>query len=244
MLRQHKKNLTIFLADSKSKPITAATGGPSDLERRRCGRRQALVGLVAAPWVGLMGPALSQDRATPSQDRQAIAALQSGGLVLIRHAMTVPGLGDPPNFRLGDCSTQRNLSSQGRDQSRAIGRWFLERGLRPDRVRSSQWCRCLETASEAFRSIGRGPEIPIEPWPVLNSFFQGQGDRERQLQQAFQAARVLAQRPAASGFEVWVTHQVTITGLTGQFVAMGEMLVVAYDGPAKPLKLLAAAIAF
>jgi hypothetical protein len=78
----------------------------------------------------------------------------------------------------------------------------------------------------------------------LNSFFQGQGDRERQLQQAVQAARSLAQRPAGSGFEVWVTHQVTITGLTGQFVAMGEMLVVSYDAPAKPLKLLAAAIAF
>jgi hypothetical protein len=92
--------------------------------------------------------------------------------------------------------------------------------------------------------MGRGPEIPIEPWLPLNSFFQGQGDRERQLQQAFQAARTLAQRPAASGFEVWVTHQVTVTGLTGQYVAMGEMLVVAYDGPNKPLKLLAAAIAF
>jgi broad specificity phosphatase PhoE len=111
-------------------------------------------------------------------------------------------------------------------------------------VRSSQWCRCLETASEAFRATGRGPDIPIEAWAPLNSFFQGQGDRERQLQQAFQAARVLAQRPAAAGFEVWVTHQVTVTGLTGQYVAMGEMLVVAYDGPNKPLKLLASPIAF
>jgi len=227
----------ISLADSESEPITTATAVASHVERQRRERRQVLAGLAAAPLVGLMSPAFSQDR-------QAIAALQSGGLALIRHALTVPGVGDPPNFQLGDCSTQRNLSPQGREQSRAIGRWFLERGLRPDRVRSSQWCRCLETASEAFRSMGRGPEIPIEPWAALNSFFQGQGDRERQLQQAFQAARTLAQRPAASGFEVWVTHQVTVTGLTGQYVAMGEMLVVSYDGPNKPLKLLAAAITF
>jgi len=227
----------ISLADSESEPITTATAVASHVERQRRERRQVLAGLAAAPLVGLMSPAFSQDR-------EAIAALQSGGLALIRHALTVPGVGDPPNFQLGDCSTQRNLSPQGREQSRAIGRWFLERGLRPDRVRSSQWCRCLETASEAFRSMGRGPEIPIEPWAALNSFFQGQGDRERQLQQAFQAARTLAQRPAASGFEVWVTHQVTVTGLTGQYVAMGEMLVVSYDGPNKPLKLLAAAITF
>jgi broad specificity phosphatase PhoE len=244
MLRPRKKSLTISLADPESEPIPAAPAMASGSERRRRGRRQAVVGLAAAPFVGLMCPAFSQDRAAAGQDRQAIAALQSGGLALIRHAMTVPGVGDPPNFRLDDCSTQRNLSPQGRMQSRAIGRWFLERGLRPDRVRSSQWCRCLETATEAFRAAGRGPEIPIEPWTALNSFFQGQGDRERQLQQAFQAARNLAQRPAAAGFEVWVTHQVTITGLTGQYVAMGEMLVVSYDGPTKPLKLLAAAIGF
>ncbi len=244
MPKQRKKNLTISLVNRKADRITTATAMASHSERLRHARRQAMVRLAAAPFVGLVCPAFGQQRAAPGQDRQVIAALQSGGLALIRHAMTVPGVGDPPNFRLDDCSTQRNLSREGREQSRAIGRWFSERGLRPDRVRSSQWCRCLETASEAFRSTGQGPEIPIEPWPALNSFFQGQGDRERQLQQAVQAARSLAQRPAGSGFEVWVTHQVTITGLTGQFVAMGEMLVVAYDAPAKPLKLLSAAIAF
>ncbi len=244
MPRQHKKNLTASLANRKADGITAITGMANHSERLRHARRQAMAGLAAAPFFGLVCPAFGQQRTAPGQDRQVIAALQSGGLALIRHAMTVPGVGDPPNFRLDDCSTQRNLSREGREQSRAIGRWFSERGLRPDRVRSSQWCRCLETASEAFRSKSQGPEILIEPWPALNSFFQGQGDRERQLQQAFQAARSLAQRPPGSGFEVWVTHQVTITGLTGQFVAMGEMLVVSYDAPAKPLKLLAAAIAF
>ena len=244
MPRQPKKNLTISLADSKSDRIATATGMASRSDRQRDGRRQAVMRLVAAPLVGLVCPAFGQQRAAPGQDRQAIAALQSGGLALIRHAITFPGVGDPPNFRLDDCNTQRNLSREGREQSRAIGRWFSERGLRPDRVRSSQWCRCLETAQEAFRSIGPGPEIPIEPWPALNSFFQGQGDRERQLQQAFEAARGLAQRPAALGFEVWITHQATITGLAGQSVAMGEMLVVSYDGPARPLKLLAPAIAF
>ncbi|MDH5537108.1 MAG: histidine phosphatase family protein, partial [Betaproteobacteria bacterium] len=70
--------------------------------------------------------------------------LRAGGYtVLIRHATTVPGLGDPPDFRLGDCATQRNLSDAGREESRRIGDRFRAENVPVAEVLSSRWCRCL-----------------------------------------------------------------------------------------------------
>ena len=92
---------------------------------------------------------------------------QGGVAVMIRHAQTVPGIGDPPAFRIGDCSTQRNLSAEGRAQAARLGAAFKARGIRPARVLSSQWCRCIDTATAAF---GHHTEES-----ALNSFFEGRG---------------------------------------------------------------------
>ncbi len=146
-----------------------------------------------------------------------------GAVVMIRHAQTEPGLGDPENFRLSDCSTQRNLSQDGRQQSVRLGQWFSSQGLQPQRVLSSQWCRCLETARLAFSS-----QAAVQPFPALNSFFQGHGDRQAQLREARAHAAARLQR-AERGFEVWVTHQVTISALTGVYLAMGELVVAMPD---------------
>jgi hypothetical protein len=141
--------------------------------------------------------------------------LREGGVaLLLRHARTEPGIGDPPGFRAGECATQRPLSAEGRAQSQRIGAWFRNRDLRPARVRSSAWCRCLDTATLAFGQA--------DPWPALNSFF---GDR------SVEAGQSAAMRAALAGiavgrFEVWVTHQVNITAFTGESVAMGEGWVV------------------
>ena len=92
-------------------------------------------------------------------------ALQRGEAVaLIRHAIA-PGTGDPPGFLLRDCSTQRNLSKEGRIQARRIGDFFRAQGIKEALVYSSQWCRCLETA----RLLGFGP---VQELPALNSFFE------------------------------------------------------------------------
>jgi broad specificity phosphatase PhoE len=146
-----------------------------------------------------------------------------GAVVMIRHAQTEPGLGDPENFRLSDCSTQRNLSQDGRQQSVRLGQWFSSQGLQPQRVLSSQWCRCLETARLAFSS-----QVAVQPFPALNSFFQGHGDRQAQLREARAHAAARLQQ-AERGFEVWVTHQVTISALTGVYLAMGELVVAMPD---------------
>ncbi|MEN9904664.1 MAG: hypothetical protein RLZZ555_1229 [Pseudomonadota bacterium] len=149
----------------------------------------------------------------------ALSALASeGGVLLIRHASTEPGLGDPPGFTLGQCSTQRNLSEAGRAEAIAIGAWFRQHGLKARAVLSSQWCRCQDTARLAF-----GQQ---EDWPALNSTFAGQGQHEQQLHMLRQRLRQLP----AGALEVWVTHQVIMTGLTGAYPAMGEGFLVDAGG--------------
>ena len=80
-----------------------------------------------------------------------IEELQKGGkLIFIRHAYA-PGGGDPDNFNINDCATQRNLSDAGRVQSQKIGNFFEENKIPIGEVYSSEWCRCKETASIAFK---------------------------------------------------------------------------------------------
>jgi hypothetical protein len=202
-------------------------------------RRQISFALAASTFIR---PAFAQPR---DIEGPYIEALRKGNcMVLIRHAITVPGIGDPPGMRLDDCSTQRDLSEEGRAQSRRFGQWFRKHGLTPTRVRSSQWCRCLNTAKEAFSEKNFGTPLAVEPWIALNSFFQGHGNRNAQLAQAMQEARSIAMRRSYGQFEVWVTHQVTISSLANHYASMGEMIVAAYDAPEKPLKLLASGLTF
>lgn len=148
---------------------------------------------------------------------QELLRAREGGVVLVRHASTEPGVGDPPQFRLGQCSTQRNLSDEGRQAAQAMGQWFRRHALVPAVVLSSQWCRCQETARLAFGAH--------EDWPALNSTFAGQGDVPAQLQALRQRLR---QMPHGR-LEVWVTHQVIMTALTDAYPAMGEAFWVDRD---------------
>jgi phosphohistidine phosphatase SixA len=174
-------------------------------------RRALLGGGVAA----LVLPSGAQ-----AQAGDAVAgAIRAGGCaVLIRHAQTVAGVGDPPGFRVDMCSTQRNLSEDGRAQARRIGQWFQAQGLKPRAVQSSAWCRCKDTADLAF-----GRHIV---WQALNSFFDS---HDSQAAQTAQLRAALARIPAGQ-FEVWVTHQVNMTALTGEGMVMGEGLVVNAQG--------------
>ena len=132
----------------------------------------------------------------------------------MRHAIA-PGTGDPANFALRDCSTQRNLSAEGRAQAAAIGDRFRANGMDAARVVSSQWCRCLETA----QLLGLGP---VEELPALNSFFRRSERREPQTQ-------ALRDWLAGQDLEhplVLVTHQVNITALTGVYPASGQLVVL------------------
>jgi phosphohistidine phosphatase SixA len=154
-------------------------------------------------------------------DEALWAALADGGHVaLMRHAHA-PGTGDPDDFRLDDCSTQRNLDQVGRDQARRTGQAFRERGVTIGRVLSSQWCRCLETAE----LLALGEALPFAP---LNSFF---GERAREPGQTEAVRAFLAEADAEGPSLVMVTHQVNITALTGIFPRSGEIVVLRLGGP-------------
>jgi phosphohistidine phosphatase SixA len=159
---------------------------------------------------------------TTINDEALWAALRAGGLaLLLRHAVTEPGIGDPPGFRLGDCSTQRNLSAEGRAQASRIGRTLSERGVVIGAVLSSRWCRCVDTARLAF------PDLLVEEFPGLDSFF-ARRDEEPALTAAALARIVTIAAPFNA---VLVTHQVNILALTGEVARAGEAIVVRPSPP-------------
>lgn len=141
-----------------------------------------------------------------------------GPVLLMRHAQTYPGVGDPPGFVQGRCATQRNLSSEGRAQARAFGAMLATLALRPTTMRSSRWCRCLHTADEVAQ--GLGVSAATEAWTALDSFFE---QREREPQQtALLRSRLAALREP--GFELWISHQVNISAFVGAATQMGQAL--------------------
>lgn len=157
------------------------------------------------------------------------AALKQGGhVLLLRHTETVPGIGDPPGFRLDDCTTQRNLSVAGRAQARAWGKALADNGIQTSGVFASVWCRCVDTAVLAFGKA--------DTWPALNSHFEtGSGDIQAQQVRGGIPARM---KPGKT--LILVTHQVNITALTGRTPAMGEAVVfrvVASTDKSQPPKL-------
>ena len=175
-----------------------------------CGRRLgAIVALAVAILFGTAPSGLASDKAAVWR-----ALASKGHVALMRHAIA-PGTGDPSEFMIGDCSTQRNLSEAGRKQARQIGSRFRENGIEAAQVFSSQWCRCLETA----QLLGLGPVTEL---PFLNSFFQRFERRKGQTQTL---ARWLASQDF-DGSLVLVTHQVNITALTGVYPASGEIVVI------------------
>jgi phosphohistidine phosphatase SixA len=142
-------------------------------------------------------------------------ALAAGGqVVMIRHAITTPGSGDPAGMRLDDCKTQRNLTDQGRRHAREIGEAFRSRAIAVERVLSSPWCRCLETGRLAFGAA--------EPRSALANLFG------RHAQEAWQvdAMRKLVADHRGPGNLVLVSHGSTISALTGISPAPAELVVL------------------
>jgi broad specificity phosphatase PhoE len=172
--------------------------------------RRAIVLLVLAGILGLPAAAGATE---------AIWTLLKGGsqVVLIRHAITTPGVGDPPKFRLDDCTTQRNLTEAGRADARRVGEAFRARGVPVGRVLSSPWCRCLETARLAFGAA----EVAT---PLSNLY----GRSEATVEQVRQLETLIGTwRPeGAGGNLVLVSHGSTILALTGVSLDPGEMVVV------------------
>jgi phosphohistidine phosphatase SixA len=155
--------------------------------------------------------------ASAADQSDVINRLKAGGhILMIRHALA-PGNGDPPNFKIGDCATQRNLDDTGRDQARSIGVWLRNNDVTSARVYSSQWCRCLETA----RLLNLGP---VQELAALNSFYERTQDRGPNLKALND---FISQQPVKGELIVLVTHFVTISGIAGTGVSSGEGVLLA-----------------
>ncbi|HSW07352.1 histidine phosphatase family protein [Aquabacterium sp.] len=151
-----------------------------------------------------------------ADEAAAWAALRRDAVVaLLRHAEAPGGAGDPPGWRLDDCSTQRNLSESGRADARAIGRRLRAERIPVARVLSSPWCRCVETAG--LIDIGA-----VQREPAFSNAFVLSGQRDALAEGA---RRVIAawQGP---GVLLVVTHGANIQALTGHAPASGEMVIV------------------
>lgn len=148
--------------------------------------------------------------------------LREGGLViLIRHASTVAGFGDPPGFKVDDCSTQRNLSETGRAESRRLGERLRAERVPIARLYTSPWCRCRDTATLAFGGA--------EDWDPLSSFFDVP-DREAEYTETVRKRILGYSIRKPGGNVVMVTHNVNIAALTKLSVATCEMVAVRPDG--------------
>lgn len=142
-----------------------------------------------------------------------------GYVLLFRHSLA-PGVGDPANFKLNDCSTQRNLSAEGREDAKEIGKWLQRREVKIARVESSRWCRAKETAQ--LLNLGR-----VKLNPNLDSLFQA-ADATKHPQTSKVRQQIINHRNK-TGLLVLVGHYVNIAALTGVGVDSGEGILVRAD---------------
>ena len=144
-----------------------------------------------------------------------IDELQKGGkLIFIRHAYA-PGGGDPDNFDINDCTTQRNLSDNGRIQSQKIGNFFEENNISIGKVYSSEWCRCKETASIAFKKY--------ETINFLNSFFSAKFANNKK-KQIIDFDKFISNWDKDQNL-VFVTHYVVISEILNYAPSSGEIVI-------------------
>ena len=144
-----------------------------------------------------------------------INELQKGGkLIFIRHAYA-PGGGDPDNFDINDCATQRNLSDAGRVQSQKIGNFFEENKIPIGKVYSSEWCRCKETASLAFKKYVTKN--------FLNSFFSAKFANNRK-KQIIDFDKFISTWDKEKNL-VFVTHYVVISEILNYAPSSGEIVI-------------------
>ena len=141
--------------------------------------------------------------------------LKKGGkIIFIRHAYA-PGGGDPENFDINNCDTQRNLSDEGRDQSKEIGNFFIKNDIPIFKVFSSEWCRCKETAELAFTNF--------ETKDFLNSFFSSKFAKNRDKQML--DLKNYVKKFNSNKNLIFVTHYVVISESLDYAPSSGEIVI-------------------
>ena len=148
-------------------------------------------------------------------DEKILSSLNEGKkLIFIRHAIA-PGNGDPDNFNIKDCSTQRNLSKNGINQSKKIGLFFKNNKIKIDKVLSSEWCRCKDTAKYAFEDF--------ETFDALNSFYD-EKFAANEIKQINDLKKYIKKWDSDKNL-VFVTHYVVISSILNTGTSSGEIIV-------------------
>jgi len=153
--------------------------------------------------------------------------LQSPDHVLLMRHTLAPGVGDPVNYTLADCKTQRNLSAEGRQQAVVVGDWLRHQGVNNAAVYSSVWCRCKDTA----QLLGfKGWQVE----PTLASFFDEMHKAQAQNQRL---QSVIAEKLKTKGKQplILVTHHVNIFEFMGENVSSGDLVLAKVDARGKML---------
>ena len=142
--------------------------------------------------------------------------LQSSDYVLLMRHTLAPGVGDPANYSLEDCKTQRNLNAVGRAQAVFVGEWLKKQDVKNTELHSSVWCRCKDTA--ALLNFG---EYKVEP--ALASFFD---DMSKAKESNLKLQRFIAGKMKSKGNKalIMVTHHVNILEFMGENIASGDMV--------------------
>ena len=150
-----------------------------------------------------------------NSNENLIDNLKDGGkLIFIRHAHA-PGNGDPKNFNINDCSTQRNLDQKGMNQSKQIGLFFKNNSIQIDKVLSSEWCRCKDTAFLAF--------IKFEEKSFLNSFYNQKFSKNKK-KQIYELKKYINNWSSKKNL-ILVTHYVVISELLNVYPSSGEIVI-------------------
>ena len=148
-------------------------------------------------------------------DDKILKSLKEGKkLVFIRHAIA-PGNGDPDNFDINDCSTQRNLDENGIEESKKIGLFFKNNKIKIDKVLSSEWCRCKDTAKYAFEDF--------ETFDALNSFYD-ERFAANEIKQINDLKKYIKKWNSDKNL-VFVTHYVVISSILNTGTSSGEIIV-------------------
>ena len=144
-----------------------------------------------------------------------VEEIKNGGkLIFIRHAYA-PGSGDPVNFKIKDCSTQRNLNEIGKNQAKIIGLSFVKNDIPIDEVISSEWCRCKETAFIAFKNYATKN--------FLNSFYEPKFYKNKKKQ--IKDLKKYINNWHSEKNLVLITHYVVISEILGVYPSSGEIVI-------------------
>jgi phosphohistidine phosphatase SixA len=153
--------------------------------------------------------------------------LKDGSHVLLMRHADAPGYGDPKNYQISQCSTQRNLGDLGRKQAKNTGDWLSSQGIEQAKVYSSPWCRCIDTASLLNKGV-------VKKEAALGSFFDDMSQAKRQTDELVKLIAVERKQNPTMPI-IMVTHHVNIESYMGMVVNSGDMVLVKVDPTGRPI---------